>query len=936
MSHVLISLLVAGCQPASLMPQIGTVPGGVAPTGGSLPGLNPAEAPTPLDALSDDDLLAEFEDDDEPVSVQIAFPLAALGNLQDELIGGGTGFGVANAATELTPDSLDGLEVALDDGDEVDTECLDFSDVVYNTDGTITTTMTVYENTPEEEAEILAAEAEAILDTEAELEAEFEDDPDIFSTQASGFSIMATLPKAKTPQKAVAKADALAKAQQSRATKAETAAKSTTKALTPAERTKLEDTAQKEKAKAETLTKQATTLKQQAATTSAPTGGQTKTAKPAPATTRQRPISTSTTQKKTAAIQKQPAKQTQKTAAATKKADKLAQQKAKAVTRGKAQATVAVKAAATKALAKAPPAKQASLQKKVATLNTKTNQLRTANKTTTVTAAAKNQPATASNLKNSAKSLTVQTPNKKVALETAIPRPMTTAKAPVTTVPVNVTTTATALITKAMAAEGKPVTTVDPRLVKVIADRLTAAAGAKGSQAMMTQTAVVAAVKAVVTVLTTPAPTSGTPLTTVIATNPALTPSGGGGGGAVAAVPTLTTASPAFGPIAGGTTVTLTGTNFTNNTSVTFGGVAVTALQLNNATSITVTTPATTVGAKDVVVTTASGSVTLTNGFNFTSGAVSTLAGSTQGDVDGTGTAAQFNFATGIAVDSAGNVYVSDQATKKIRKITPAGVVTTFAGSTAGNADGTGTAAQFNDPYAVAVDAADNVYVADTLNHRIRKITPAGVVTTLAGSTQGFADGTGTAAQFNDPQGVAVDAAGNVYVADSRNQRIRKITPAGVVTTLAGQATGGFADGTGAAAQFNFPFGIAVDSSGNIYAADFHNSKIRKITQAGVVTTFAGSTHGIADGTGTAAQFGNLYGISIDKSDNLYVVDRTNHKIRKVTPGAVVTTLAGSTLGNADGTSSTAQFNEPWGVAIGANGIIYVADTVNRRVRKIQ
>ena len=204
----------------------------------------------------------------------------------------------------------------------------------------------------------------------------------------------------------------------------------------------------------------------------------------------------------------------------------------------------------------------------------------------------------------------------------------------------------------------------------------------------------------------------------------------------------------------------------------------------------------------------------------------------------GSGTEAQFEDPYGLAVDSFGNVYVADESNHRIRKITPADriedrVVSTFAGSgTANSGNGTGTAAQFYFPGGVAVDSSDNVFVADSGNNRIRKITPAGVVSTLAGSTEGFADGIGNTAQFNGPLGVAVDSSGNVYVADSYNHLIRKITPAGVVSTLAGTGTEGFADGTGDTAQFYFPTGVAVDSYGNVYVADSNNHRIRKITPA--------------------------------------------------------------------------------------------------------
>ena len=320
---------------------------------------------------------------------------------------------------------------------------------------------------------------------------------------------------------------------------------------------------------------------------------------------------------------------------------------------------------------------------------------------------------------------------------------------------------------------------------------------------------------------------------------------------------------------------------------------------------------------------------------------VTTLAGSgVAGFADGTGTAAQFNRPQGVAVDSSGTVYESDFYNSRVRKITPAGVVTTFAGSgVQGYADGAGTAAQFITTFGVAVDSSGTVYVADFSNHRIRKITPAGVVTTLAGSgVAGYADGTGTAAQFNGPEGVAVDSSGTVYVGDSINHCIRKISPAGVVTTLAGSGVAGYADGTGTAAQFNRPDGVAVDSVGTVYVGDPMNHRIRKITPTGIVTTFAGSSvAGYADGTGTAAQFITPDGVAVDSSGTVYVADFSDHRIRKITPAGVVTTLAGSGIaGYADSTGTTAQFNGPPSLAVDSAGTVYVADSINHRIRKIQ
>jgi len=277
-------------------------------------------------------------------------------------------------------------------------------------------------------------------------------------------------------------------------------------------------------------------------------------------------------------------------------------------------------------------------------------------------------------------------------------------------------------------------------------------------------------------------------------------------------------------------------------------------------------------------------------------GAVTTLAGlaGTTGSTDGTGSAARFRSPTGITVDSTGNVYVADTDNETIRKITSAGVVTTVAGQAgrSGSADGTGTAAQFASPSDVNLDGAGNVYVADTDNELIRKITPAGVVTTVAGlaGASGSADGTGNAARFNSPEGVTVDGSGNLYVADAGNHTIRKITPAGAVTTLAGLAgNSGGADGPGSIARFQFPADLTVDAAGNVYVADTDNHAIRKVTPAGVVATVAGlvGTSGSADGTGTAARFFYPTGVTVDAAGNVYVADTNNDTIRECVPLAV-------------------------------------------------
>lgn len=324
-------------------------------------------------------------------------------------------------------------------------------------------------------------------------------------------------------------------------------------------------------------------------------------------------------------------------------------------------------------------------------------------------------------------------------------------------------------------------------------------------------------------------------------------------------------------------------------------------------------------------------------------GVVTTLAGSSAGFADATGTAAQFNGPLGVAVDGSDNVYVGDAGNNRIRKITALGVVTTLAGSStgaAGSADGQGSSAQFDSPFGVAVDGSSNVYVADLLNNSIRKITSGGLVSTLAGGSSGYSDGQGNQAKFHNPYDVALDGSGNVYVSDQGNDRIRKITSGGLVSTLAGSSIGGSADGQGGAAQFNSPVGVALDGNGNVYVGDENNNRIRKITPGGFVTTLAGSSAGFADapsGPGSTAQFNDLVGVAVDGSGNAYVADRANNRIRKITPSGFVTTLAGSaTAGSADGVGSAAQFNHPFAVAVDGSGNVYVADQNNNRIRVIQ
>jgi sugar lactone lactonase YvrE len=320
-----------------------------------------------------------------------------------------------------------------------------------------------------------------------------------------------------------------------------------------------------------------------------------------------------------------------------------------------------------------------------------------------------------------------------------------------------------------------------------------------------------------------------------------------------------------------------------------------------------------------------------------------TLAGTagSSGSTDETGSAARFYRPSGVSVDTAGNIFVADTYNHTIRKVTSAGVVTTLAGSVvSGSTDGTGSAAKFNLPSGVSVDTAGNVFVADTYNHTIRKVTSAGVVTTLAGTagSSGSTDATGSAARFNLPAGVAVDTAGNVFVADTYNYTIRKVTSAGVVTTLAGTAGSiGGSNGTGSAARFRYPYGVSVDTAGNVFVADTTNHLIRKVTSAGVATTLAGTvgSFGSTDSTGTSAKFRYPQGIAVDTAGNVFVADTQNRTIRKVTSAGVVTTEAGLVTGSGsnNGVGAAARFSDPQGIAVDSSGNVFVADTYNHTIR---
>jgi hypothetical protein len=304
--------------------------------------------------------------------------------------------------------------------------------------------------------------------------------------------------------------------------------------------------------------------------------------------------------------------------------------------------------------------------------------------------------------------------------------------------------------------------------------------------------------------------------------------------------------------------------------------------------------------------------------------AVSTYAGtSIVGEVEGAASSATFTNPFAIAVDGSGNVYVGDQsaAAAPIRKITPAGVVSGFLpGGSLG----------------LVTDAAGNLYYA-SLNV-IYKVTPAGVKTAYAGTGQtGAINGAALGATFNDIWGIAIDGSGNIYAADAGNNVIRKISAAGTVTTFAGSGTAGYKDGSPAVAEFDDPKQLAVDASGNVYESEYSYNYIRKISPDGTVSTYAGSgAKGFLDGPALSAKFNIIGGIAADKKGNLFVADIDNNRIRVITPAGKVSTFAGSgTYGSTNGLPLSASFSTPSCIAIDASGNVYVTDLNNPEIRKI-
>jgi sugar lactone lactonase YvrE len=315
----------------------------------------------------------------------------------------------------------------------------------------------------------------------------------------------------------------------------------------------------------------------------------------------------------------------------------------------------------------------------------------------------------------------------------------------------------------------------------------------------------------------------------------------------------------------------------------------------------------------------------------------------------GQATAAEFNLPRGVAIDGLGNLYVADLENDRVRKVSTTGIITTIAGNGTFGYSGDGgaaTAAEIKYPEGIAADDSGNVYIADYENNRIRKVNTAGIISTIAGNgTGGFSGdgGAATAAELGAPDGVTVDSLGNIYIADEANNRIRKVSTTGIISTIAGNGTGSYSGDGGAAtaAEINYPTGVVVDHSGNVYIADINNNRVRIVSTTGIITTFAGNGTGSYSGDGgqaTAAELDLPYGLAMDVSGNLYIGDASNNRIRKVNTLGIISTIAGngSSGYSGDGGMATSEsLTNPNGVAVDASGNVYIADYDNNRIREV-
>jgi trimeric autotransporter adhesin len=316
---------------------------------------------------------------------------------------------------------------------------------------------------------------------------------------------------------------------------------------------------------------------------------------------------------------------------------------------------------------------------------------------------------------------------------------------------------------------------------------------------------------------------------------------------------------------------------------------------------------------------------------------------------NGAAAAASLSEPFGLAVDAVGNLYVADTSNHRVRKIDTSGTIATVAGDGTESFSGDGgpaTSATLNTPIGVAVDTAGNLYIADSFNNRVRKVNAAGVITTVAGNGDARFSGdhaAATSASLSAPFGVAVDKAGNLYIADTSNHRVRRVDTSGMITTVAGNGTESFSGDGGAATRacLNFPTGVTVDRAGNLFIADQSNHRIRKVSTAGVITTLAGNGDAGFSGdhaTATSARLNLPIGTAVDTSGNLYIADMSNHRIRKVSADGIVSTVAGNGIAGFSGdggAASRAILNSPGGLAVDAAGNLYISDSLNNRIRKL-